>query len=58
MDSKMERNSLPETASLEMLDSCLEGKGKVGLAEGTLESVPAAVAKIYQLGLRDGVGGG
>lgn len=54
----MERNSLPETASLEMLDSCLEGKGKVGLAEGTLESVPAAVAKIYQLGLRDGVGGG
>lgn len=40
---------IPVTVSLEMLDPCLGGKGKMDVAEGTLESVPA-VTKPHQLG--------
>lgn len=36
-------------ANLEMFDPCLGGKGKVGVAEGTLESA-SAVTKFEQLG--------
>lgn len=47
--TKMERNCLPETTSLETLGPCLGGKGKVDVSEGTLVSVPD-VTEFQQVG--------